>query len=235
MGAAMSGKSVADHDDLVLTHLGLARGLAARFAGRGEDIDDLRQVATLALIHSAQRYDPERGVKFASYATPVIVGEIKRHFRDKRWSVHVPRREQEVYLRVRDALEELSAELCRSPTAAEIADRAGATVGEVLLAQELVTLFALPSLDDPKAVADGRPSVRTDPVDWESSFDLVESRASIVPALEALSERERELIVLRFRDGLSQSEIAERLGVSQMQVSRLLASILARLRSAIGD
>src|SRR5206468_1223226 len=114
-----------DEDDLVLAHVGLAYSLAARYMARGEDLDDLRQVATLGLVKAARRYDPARGAKFATYATANIVGEIKRHFRDKRWGVHVPRADQELYLRVRDAADGLSTQLGRSPTVAEIADRAG--------------------------------------------------------------------------------------------------------------
>jgi len=220
-------------EDLVLQHVGLAYSLAGRYMARGEDLDDLRQVATLGLVKAARRYDPNRGVKFATYATANIVGEIKRHFRDKRWGVHVPRADQELYLRVRDAADGLSTQLGRSPTVAEIADRAGVSSDDVVLAQELSMMFELRSLDAVKRNEAGDER-RIDLGETDSSFELIESLVNLRPALAALTEDERQLISLRFADGLSQSDIGHRIGVSQMQVSRMLSSTLARLRATVG-
>jgi len=213
--------------------VGLAYSLAARYMARGEDLDDLRQVATLGLVKAARRYDPDRGVKFATYATANIVGEIKRHFRDKRWGVHVPRADQELYLRVRDASEGLSTQLGRSPTVAEIADRAGVSTDDVVLSQELSMMFELSSLDALKRTNSGDEQ-RVDLGENDASFDLIESLVNLKPALAALTEEERRLISLRFAEGLSQSEIGQRIGVSQMQVSRMLSATLGRLRATVG-
>ena len=184
-------------------------------------------------MKAARRYDPNRGVKFATYATANIVGEIKRHFRDKRWGVHVPRADQELYLRVRDAADGLSTQLGRSPTVAEIADRTGVSSDDVVLAQELSMMFELRSLDAVKRNEAGDER-RIDLGETDSSFELIESLVNLRPALAALTEDERQLISLRFADGLSQSDIGHRIGVSQMQVSRMLSSTLARLRATVG-
>ena len=213
---------------MVASHVGLARSLARRFANRGETLDDLVQVAMIGLLKAVDRFDPERGVQFSTYATSTITGELKRHFRDHRWGLHVTRSMQERYLRVRDATDELATQLGRSPTIPEIASAAQVTDEEVLEAQEVGAAFHLASLDQPTGPddADGARQVgRLDP-----ALDAAEARAALAPAMAKLGDRERQIIKLRFEDELTQSQIAERIGISQMHVSRLLAASLRRIR-----
>jgi RNA polymerase sigma-B factor len=217
---------------LVAEHLGLAHQLARRFANRGEDLDDLVQVASLALIKSVDRFDPGRGVEFSTFATRTVIGELKRHFRDKGWSVRAPRRIQELYLELGHTTESLSHKLGRAPTIDELAEETGATQEAVIEALEAGQGYRASSINvvdhgeqEPLATRLGG----DDP-----AFASADDRSLLEPALQQLSERDQVVIRLRFFDGLTQSEIATRVGVSQMHVSRLLATSLERLRHALG-
>jgi RNA polymerase sigma-B factor len=214
-------------DQLVEAHLGLAHQLARRFTSRGESLDDLVQVASLALIKSVDRFDPERGVEFSTFATRTIIGELKRHFRDRGWSIRAPRRIQELYLELGHVIDSLSQELGRPPTVAEMARSTGATEESVLEALEAGQSYRTSSIDAP----DRQEGTIADRLgEFDAGFTGAEDRILLIRSLEGLPERERTILILRFVDGLSQSEIAVRIGVSQMHVSRLLSTSLARLR-----
>ena len=217
---------------MVEAHLGLARSLARRFANRGETLDDLNQVALFGLLKAVDRFDSERGVQFSTFATATISGELKRHFRDKRWGVHVGRMAQERYLLVRDTTDELITMLGRSPTIAEIADRTGLEVDAVLEAQEAAAAFHLASLDAP-VDEDGEQGIQIGGPDRE--LQAAEARLAVEPMVRRLSPREQAIIRLRFVDRMSQSQIATELGISQMHVSRLLNRSLALMRSWLGE
>ena len=216
---------------LVSAHLGLAEYLARRFANRGEPLDDLVQVASLGLIKAVDRFDPSRGAEFSTYATHTIVGELKRHFRDKGWSVRAPRRMQELYLRLGKVVGTLSQELGHSPTIAELANVLDVSEEEVLEALEAGQAYRSASLDAPSANEEGE-TLAARLGQEDASLENAESRATLSPLLAKLAPRERLIVKLRFFDGLTQSEIAERLGISQMHVSRLLSRSVAELRSA---
>lgn len=217
-------------DQLVEVHLPLARYLARRFVHRGEPLDDLVQVALLGLLKAVERFDPWRGLRFSTFATPTILGELKRHFRDRGWAVRVPRRVQELHVRLGRVVGGLSQELGRSPTTAEVAERADATEEEVLEAMEAGALYRLASIDAPAADDDG--SDRRDRIgDDDPDFDALDHRLELASLLEVLPPRERSIVYLRFFDGLTQSEIAQQVGISQMHVSRLLTRSLAHLRT----
>lgn len=218
-------------DDLVRAHMGLARSVARRFANRGEPLDDLVQVADLALVKAVDRFDPTRGVKFSTYANATISGELKRHFRDRAWAIRTPRSVQERYLDAKGALEHLSKELRRSPTTQELAEEIGASPEEVVEAMEAGSNLHAASLDAARDNDDERnPSHRLGTSDL--GYSSVEDRAVLDELLRELPERERYILRLRFGDGLTQSEIAERVGLSQMHISRLISSSLRRLRAA---
>jgi RNA polymerase sigma-B factor len=219
-------------DELVLMHQPLAEYLARRFSGRGEALEDLAQVAMVALIKAIDRFDPGREVKFSTYATATIVGELKRHFRDKGWALRVPRRLQETGLRVSRVVSELSQELGRSPTVKEIAARTGLTPEEVVEGMDTVHAYSTTSLDAP-VDEEGKSSVQQIGAEDET-LEILEGWASVAPALRRLPPRERRILYLRFFRGLSQTRIAEELGISQMHVSRLLARTLRQLREKIG-
>ncbi len=216
---------------LIEGHLGLVEYLARRFAGRGEPLDDLVQVATIGLVKAVDRFDPEREVEFSTYATPTIVGELKRHFRDKGWAVRVPRRLQELNLRLGSVIGRLSQDLQRSPTVAEIAQAAGATEEEVLEGLDSAHAYSLISLDAPSG-EEGL-SYHEQIGDDDEALEALEDRVSVAPLLHQLPPRERRMLHLRFFKGMTQSEIAEQLGISQMHVSRLLARTLAVLREGL--
>src|SRR5438067_840375 len=220
-------------DQLVTAHLGLAEYLARRFANRGEPLDDLVQVASVGLLKAVDRFEPGRGLEFSTYATPTIVGELKRHFRDKGWAVRVPRRVQELHLRLGSVVSSLSQEEGRSPTIAEIADRAGVSEEEVLEAIEAGHAYRFTSLDAP-AGSDEDPgqSLAASLGDEDPAMADTEHRVALSPLIAKLPPRERTILHFRFFEGLTQSEIAGRLGISQMHVSRLLARSLSQLRSA---
>lgn len=220
-------------DQLVVSHLNLVRFVAGRFKNRGESMDDLIQVGTIGLIKAIDRFDPARGLEFTTYATPTIMGEIKRHFRDKGWSVRVPRRLQELSAKVTQATDELTASLMRSPTVEELANHVGATVDEVLEAMESSAAYSTVSLEAGPGETDESLSVMdrlgSDDEDLVRSDDrlVLENIISEFPA------REQSVIRMRFEEGLTQSEIAERLGISQVQVSRLLRRMLQRIQEQI--
>jgi RNA polymerase sigma-B factor len=216
---------------LIEGHLGLVEYLARRFAGRGEPLDDLIQVATIGLVKAVDRFDPDREVEFSTYATPTIVGELKRHFRDKGWAVRVPRRLQELNLRLGTVIGKLSQDLQRSPTVAEIAAAAGVSEDEVLEGLDSAHAYRLISLDAP-AGEEGL-TYHESIGDEDSSMEALEDWVSVGPLLKQLPPRERRMLYLRFFKGLTQSEIAEQLDISQMHVSRLLAKTLAVLRDGL--
>lgn len=215
-------------DEIIASHLGLAHQLARRFANRGEPHDDLVQVGSLALVKAVDRFDPERGVRFSTFAVKCIVGELKRHFRDRGWSVRAPRRIQELYLELGHDIDRLVQELGRAPTVPELAQAARTSEHAVLEALEAGRGYRSSSLDSPDQ--EGQPLVESLGAD-DAALSHVEDKSVLLLALEQLSERDQLVLRLRFVDGLTQSDIAKRLGVSQMQISRLLASSLQRLRA----
>lgn len=216
-------------DELVRRHRGLAEALARRFRGRGE-LEDLTQVAMLALVKAVDRFDPARGVPFPAFASTTIVGELKRHLRDTVWAVRVPRSLQEVGLEVGRAVEALTQRLGRSPTVPEVAEAIGRTEDEVLEGLEVGTALEAASLDAPIGDDDG-PS--REPATYDEGLELAEEWVDVADAIRALPERERRILHLRFFRSMSQSAIAAELGISQMHVSRLLARTLAQLRSEV--
>ena len=221
-------RSSALRDELVAAHLGLAHQIARRFSNRGEPHDDLVQVASLALVKAVDRFEPERGVRFSTFAVKCIVGELKRHFRDKGWAIRAPRRVQELYLELGHEIDRLVQDLGRAPTVSELAQAAKATEHDVLEALEAGRGYRSSSLDAPDQ--EGQPLVESLGSD-DSDLAQVEDRSVLEIALQQLSDRDRQVIRFRFVDGLTQSEIASRLGVSQMQISRMLAASLHRLRA----
>ncbi|MEU3608863.1 RNA polymerase sigma factor SigF [Streptomyces sp. NPDC035033] len=217
---------------LVRMHLPLVEHLARRFRNRGEPLDDLTQVATIGLIKSVDRFDPERGVEFSTYATPTVVGEIKRHFRDKGWAVRVPRRLQELRLSLTTATAELSQQHGRSPTVHELAERLGISEEEVLEGLESANAYSTLSLDVPDT-DDESPAVADTLGAEDEALEGVEYRESLKPLLEGLPPREKRILLLRFFGNMTQSQIAQEVGISQMHVSRLLARTLAQLREKL--
>ncbi|WP_434596332.1 RNA polymerase sigma factor SigF [Streptomyces sp. A5-4] len=217
---------------LVRMHLPLVEHLARRFRNRGEPLDDLTQVATIGLIKSVDRFDPERGVEFSTYATPTVVGEIKRHFRDKGWAVRVPRRLQELRLSLTTATAELSQQHGRSPTVHELAERLGISDEEVLEGLESANAYSTLSLDVPDT-DDESPPVSDTLGSEDVALEGVEYRESLKPLLEDLPPREKRILLLRFFGNMTQSQIAQEVGISQMHVSRLLARTLAQLREKL--
>jgi RNA polymerase sigma-B factor len=216
-------------NELVEEHVRLAEFLARRFSHRGETHDDLRQVALVGLLKAVERFEPDRGLQFSSFATPTITGELKRHFRDRGWAVRVPRRIQELHLELDRTVNDLSQELGRPPTPAEIAQRAGVLEEDVLESMEAGSLYRLASIDAgrPDDESDTSPAQRLGELDGE--MGAVEDRVAVTEMLAVLPEREQNIVYLRFFEGLTQSEIAERIGISQMHVSRLLARSLETL------
>lgn len=227
-----AGRDPAVRDELVAEHYRLAVHLAHRFAHRGIPLDDLIQVASLGLLNAVERFDPERDIAFSTYATPTIVGEMKRHFRDKGWSVRVPRPIQELHLRLHGLVGQLTQDLGRSPTIAELARAARTSQEEVLEAMEASNAYRANPLEpahDPDAHA-----AATDESD-ESDLSQVENRLLIEHLLRTLPRRERLILMLRYYEEMSQAQIGERLGISQMHVSRLLQRSLDQLRSLIDE
>jgi RNA polymerase sigma-B factor len=220
-------------DALVEMHLPLVEYLARRFRNRGEPLDDLVQVATIGLIKSVDRFDLERGVEFSTYATPTIVGEIKRHFRDKGWAIRVPRRLQELKLALTKATSDLSQKNGRSPTVSELAAHLGMSDEEVLEGLESANAYSAVSLDAPDGGDEDSPAVADSLGVLDESLEGVEYRESLKPLLEQLPAREKKILMLRFFGNMTQSQIAAELGISQMHVSRLLARTLAQLRQGL--
>jgi RNA polymerase sigma-B factor len=219
-------------DQLVEMHLPLVEYLARRFRNRGEPLDDLVQVATIGLIKSIDRFDLERGVEFSTYATPTIVGEIKRHFRDKGWAIRVPRRLQEMKLALNKATAELSQKHGRAPTVAELAKHLDLTEDDVLEGLESANAYSAISLDAPDQ-ADDAPAVSDSLGAVDDALEGVVYRESLKPLLDKLPPREKNILMLRFFVNMTQSQIAADLGISQMHVSRLLARTLAQLREGL--
>jgi len=214
---------------LVQEHLGLARHLAARYQRRGETPEDLEQVAMLALVRAARRYDPSRGVPFSGYATPSILGEIKRHFRDRAWSMRVPRPLQELYLQAKAARDEMAHETGVVPTLPELADRLQCSTEHLLEAMEAGSNFRPASID-------GLDEVRSQQLpSAEGGYERVLDHHRLGELLPRLSPAERRILQLRFVDERTQSSIAEELGVSQMHISRTLERILTKLRSGMSS
>jgi RNA polymerase sigma-B factor len=219
----------AAREELLVRHRPLALYLARKFTGRGEGLDDLEQVATLALLKAIDRLDPEREVKFSTFATITIIGELKRHLRDKGWAVRVPRPVQELAVRINRLVPELTQELGRAPTVSEISNAAGSDEDAVLEALDASRAYSADSLDAPTGDDDFSPiDTLAEPDD---RFDRLESWQSVAPLIQTLPERERTILYLRFFEERTQSEIAAELGISQMHVSRLLAKTLGYLRA----
>jgi RNA polymerase sigma-B factor len=218
---------------LVELHLPLVEYLARRFRNRGEWLDDLTQVATIGLIKSIDRFDLERGVEFSTYATPTIVGEIKRHFRDKGWAVRVPRRLQELKLSLTKAIGDLAQREGRAPTVSELAQHLQMSEEEVLEGLESANAYSTVSLDAPDSGDEDAPAVADSLGMIDEALEGVEYRESLKPLLERLPPREKKILLLRFFGNMTQSQIASELGISQMHVSRLLARTLAQLREGL--
>jgi RNA polymerase sigma-B factor len=224
---------LAARGELVERFLPLARDLALRYTYTDEPFDDLLQVASLGLVKAIDRFDPDRGVKFTSYAAPTILGELKRHFRDKGWALHVPRALQDRTLAVSRETEALSKRLGRSPKPREVAQALGCSIERVLEAQEAAASYEAVSLDAPTARDDDEAAPLVDMIGAEdSAYELVEDRDAIALTWRALPELERQVVELRFMSDLTQREIGERIGYSQMHVSRLLRRALDRLETA---
>lgn len=221
-------------DRIVGRCLPLADHIARRFDGRGEALDDLVQVARVGLVNAVIRYDVETGSDFVSFAVPTIMGEVRRHFRDNSWSVKVPRRLKELHLRLGAATSELSQRLGRAPTASELAAELEMDREEVLEGLIAGSSYNTLSIDSGGGGGDeGTPAIMDTLGDVDPRLDQIENRESLRPLLAALPERERTVLLLRFFESLTQTQIAERVGISQMHVSRLLAKSLARLRDQL--
>ena len=212
----------------------LVRALATRYAGRGEPVEDLVQVGSVGLIKAVDRFDVDRGVEFSSYAVPTIVGEIRRHFRDKAWAMHVPRRLKELSVRLSRVLDELTSELGRSPTIPELAKATGADEEEVIDALDSAHAYSTRSLHAP--FDDGGDESLADRIGTdEPGYEEIEDGALVASGLEALDARERRIVELRFFEEMTQSQIAAEIGISQMHVSRLLRHALAVMRGRIEE
>jgi len=220
-------------DDLVRLHLPLVEHCARRFRNRGEPFEDLVQVGTIGLIKSVDRFDVDRGVEFSTYATPTIIGEIKRHFRDKGWAIRVPRRLQELRMQITTASAELTQTLGRAPTPSELAEQIGCTVDDVIEGIESSNAYSTLSLDAGDNSDEGSLSMLDTMGIDDAGIEHVELRESIKPLLERLPPREKNILMLRFFKNLTQSQIAAEVGVSQMHVSRLLTRTLDNLRDAL--
>jgi RNA polymerase sigma-B factor len=221
----------AAREELVELYRPLAEYLARRFYGRGEPLEDLIQVANIGLLKAIDRFDPAREVKFTTYATATIVGELKRHFRDKGWALRVPRRLQESGLKVGRAVTDLSQDLGRAPTVREIGHHTDLSEEEVLEAMETVHAYTTASLDAPTD-EEGVTSIEKLGGEDET-FELLEAWTSVAPAIRDLPARERRILYLRFFRGLTQTQIAQEMNISQMHVSRLLSRTLRELREAV--
>jgi RNA polymerase sigma-B factor len=225
---------VAARQQLIEQHMSLVRSLARRYSFRGEQLDDLVQIGAIGLIKAIDRFDLERGVELTTYATPNIIGEIKRHFRDKGWSVRVPRGLQELNVQLSKLIEEQTVELGRSPTISELAKAAGAEEELVVEALESGRAYSSVSLStgggqDEEGELDPLESLGAE----ERQYEVSEDRAVLAPGFRVLDERERTILHLRFFEGLTQSQIAQQIGISQMHVSRLIRRALEKIREEI--
>jgi RNA polymerase sigma-B factor len=221
-------------EQLIEQYLSLVRSLARRYSYRGEQLEDLVQIGAIGLIKAIDRFDLERGVELTTYATPNIIGEIKRHFRDKGWSVRVPRGLQELNVQLSRLVEQLTVQLARSPTIPELAKAAGVEEEEVLEALESGRAYTSLSLS---VGGGGGGDDDLDPLESlgteEHEYEVSEDRAVLAPGFKALDERERKILQLRFFEGLTQSQIAQQVGISQMHVSRLIRRSLEKIRETI--
>ena len=224
----------AAREAVVERFLPLARQLARRYQRGGELLDDLNQVASLGLLKAVDRYDPERQTAFSSFAVPTILGELKRHFRDKGWSVRVPRDLQELAVRLEPVSEELSRELGRAATPAEIAERTGTTVEQVLEAREAAGAYRAVSLDRPREDDEEESAGIVLGIE-DPGFGVAEDSATVERLMRVLNDREREVLRLRFSEDLTQAEIGERVGVSQMHVSRIIRQAITQLQRAVEE
>lgn len=220
-------------DQIVEDYLWLARHGARRFAGRGESSDDLLQVASLALVKAVDRFDPELNLRFATFAMPTIIGELRRHFRDRTWSMRVSRRLKDLHLELRSASELLTHELGHPPSVAELADALEVTVEEVLEAMEAGATYRSASLDAGPVGSESSESIV--PGEDHAELDATSERVAVQASLAGLSQRDRRVVYLRFYLGLTQAEIAEEIGVSQVHVSRILRASLAQLGDELRD
>ena len=227
-----SPAALAHRDELVRLHLPLVEHCARRFRNRGEPLEDLVQVGTIGLIKSVDRFDVERGVEFTTYAAPTIIGEIKRHFRDKGWAIRVPRRLQELRMQIATTTGELSQQLGRSPTPRELAEAIGCTLEEVVEGMASANAYSTLSLD--AGDDDERTPTVADSLGVEDdNLEHVEIRESLKPLLDQLPAREKKILLLRFFKNMTQSQIAAEIGISQMHVSRLLSRTLEQLRNSL--
>jgi RNA polymerase sigma-B factor len=222
-------------ETLVTRFLPLARKLARRYYGGGEPLEDLVQVANLGLVKAVQRFDQDRGVSFTSYAVPTITGELKRYFRDNAWAAHVPRGLRERALKVHKAMREITEHSGRTPSTREVAQKLDLDEHEVLEARGAYNAFESSSMDEPVSRQDdGETSSRSDSIgDIDDRFELAEDRATLGPALRRLPAKERRVLHMRFVEDRTQADIAARIGVSQMQVSRILRRTLERVRNSL--
>jgi RNA polymerase sigma-B factor len=222
-------------EQLIERYMSLVRSLARRYSYRGEQLDDLVQIGAIGLIKAIDRFDLDRGVELTTYATPNIIGEIKRHFRDKGWSVRVPRGLQELNVQVSKLIEQLTVQLGRSPTIAELAEAAGVEEEAVLEALESGRAYSSVSLStgasDDQGELDPLESLGSE----EHEYEVSEDRAVLAPGFKVLDERERRILHLRFFRGLTQSQIADQIGISQMHVSRLIRRSLEKIREEIAE
>jgi RNA polymerase sigma-B factor len=227
----------AAREELIERHLPLVRALALRYAGRGEQLDDLIQVGSIGLIKAIDRFQLDRGVQLTTYAIPTIVGEIKRYFRDRTWSVSVPRRLKDLNLTISRLLEDLTAQLGRSPSIAELAE--AAHVGEEEVVEALESGRAYSTVLPPTQAREEEGEAGPDPIDTlgavDHGFEVSEDRLALASGMHVLGKRERRILHLRFFEGLTQSQIAHEIGISQMHVSRLIRQAIERLREAIEE
>lgn len=222
-------------DELVAGHLPVARHIARRFAHRGEPQDDLEQVAVLGLIQAIDRYQPDRGSDFLSFAVPTITGEVRRHFRDHAWAMRVPRRLKDLHVTLGTAISELSQRLGRAPTATELSKQLDLPREEILEGLEAAAAYRSSSLNDLLTADQDAPALEGVVGEADAELDRVEYRTTLAPLLDQLPDRERAILKLRFFGGMTQSQIAHQVGLSQMHVSRLLSRTLARLRSELRE
>ncbi|MGW4243782.1 RNA polymerase sigma factor SigF [Nocardia sp. NPDC004722] len=225
-----SGRRAALRSQLINRCIPLADHIARKFSGRGEPFDDLTQVARVGLVHAVDRFDISRGSNFLSFAVPTIMGEVRRYFRDNTWAMRVPRRVKETHLRIGAAIDALSQQLGRSPTAKEIAAELGIDADEVTQAVIAGNAYQPSSIDAVSVGRDTEASLLDTLGEEESQFDRVEEYVAIRPLLAGLPERERRILTMRFFESMTQTQIAQQMGISQMHVSRILSKTLARLR-----
>ena len=228
--------SPALRDELITRFMPLARKLAARYAGRAEPFEDLLQIASIGLVHAVDRYDPDRGTTFSTFAVPTILGELRRHFRDRTWTIHMPRGLQETILDVEKAMEELPTRLGRAATVTDVAERLGISEEKVLEAISASQTRYSRSFEDSPLTDDGESIPLSERVgELDSRLSTIDDGVEVQDAVGHLSDREKNVLHLRFVEDLTQREIAAQVGVSQMQISRILRATIDRLRSEVGE